>query len=108
MVMWRCMMPGVLLVCFLCLVESCKDAGNEPPAQPPDPLVIGQNTFNLVPGGTAAAQLSRGTLPYSITSRGDTTVVVPSIVGDSLKLRAIASGNSTITVGDNSSPRFTV
>lgn len=93
---------GVLLV-----VGSCKDMGDEVPAPPPEPVTASQNSFNIALGGTAATTLSGGTPPYSFVSKGDTDIVVPTISDDSLKLRAVGLGNSTIIISDNSSPKLT-
>jgi len=82
--------------------------GDEVPPAPPKPVTVGQSSFNIVPGGIVATRLSGGTPPYSFKSRGDTNVAVPSIAFDSLKIRAVALGSSTIIVRDAGSPELTV
>ena len=105
----RFLTVSTLVLGCLILIGSCKDMGNEvppPPPPPPLPLIAGQTSFSILPGGTAATKLSGGTPPYSFASAGNTNIVVPTIVNDSLKLRAVALGNSTIVVRDNGSPRL--
>lgn len=107
MMMQRFLVFTTLVSCVLLLVGSCKDIGNEVPP-PPKPLTAGRDSLNLVPGEIAATKLSGGTPPYSLVSpRGDTSVAIPSIDGDSLRVRAKAVGRITIVVGDNGSPRLT-
>jgi len=105
MVMQRFLLIWPFVAGILLLVGSCKDMGNE---VPPPPLSIGQSSITLIPGGTTAIKLSGGTKPYSFVSSGNTGVVDASIVGDSLKLRAVGLGSTAIIVGDNSSPRLSV
>jgi hypothetical protein len=71
-------------------------------------LSVGQNVFNFIAGDTASTTLNGGTPPYSFVSRGDTTKVLPAVIGSTLTLRSLAAGSSTITIGDASSPRLTV
>lgn len=71
-------------------------------------LSVGQNSFNLFAGDSATTTISGGSPPYSLISKGDTTKVVPSISGATLKVRALAAGSSTIVIGDNSSPQLSV
>lgn len=112
MAMYRYVVIGVCLVGILFFAESCKDLGNEISAQravplPPPQLSADQHLFNLVPQGIATTRLSGGTPPYSLVSRGDTTIVLSFLVGDSLKLQAVRVGHGTIVVGDAGSPRLT-
>ena len=72
------------------------------------PLVAGQSSFNFYTGDTASTSISGGTPPYALVDKGDTTKVVPSLLGSLLSVRAVAVGGSTIFVGDNSSPALRV
>ncbi|MBM2839585.1 MAG: Tryptophan synthase alpha chain [Bacteroidetes bacterium] len=99
----------ILVFGLLLFVGSCKDMGSAippPPPPPPQPLTASQTSFLILPGRTATAKLSGGTPPYSFASQGNTNIVLPTIVNDSLKLSAIALGNSTIIVRDAGSPRL--
>ena len=98
----------VVIVSGLVLaVESCKDMGSGIPPLPSTPVTAGQDNFALVPGQSAATKLSGGLRPYSFVSMGNTSVVAPSFVDDSLKLQALSLGTSTIVVGDNSASQQT-
>ncbi len=88
MVMQRFSLVVVATFGVLLAIESCKDMGNEAPPPSPTPIAISQSNFSLVPGETAATGLSGGTPPYSLVSGGNPNVVVPLIVGDSLKMQA--------------------
>ena len=67
-------------------------------------LAVGKASFTLLAGDSDSTSISGGTPPYSFISRGDTTRAVPSIAGSVLRILAVASGSSSIVVGDNSSP----
>jgi hypothetical protein len=71
-------------------------------------LAVGQSSFNLLTGDTSSTTISGGIPPYAFISKGDTAKVSASITGSSLSIRAVSAGNSTIIVGDNSSPRLSV
>lgn len=103
--MQRFLMISTFISGVLLLVGSCKDMGNE---VPPPPISAAKSDFTLVPGGVAGTRLSGGTLPYSFVSRGNTNIVDASITGDSLGLRGVGIGSTTIIVGDNGSPRLTL
>lgn len=103
----RFLLVVVLEIGILFGVESCKDMGSEVPPPPPTPVTVGQNSFFLVPGQSAATLLSGGIRPYSFVSEGNTSVVNPSFADDSLRLQALGLGTSTIVIGDNSSPQQT-
>lgn len=105
MMIQRFLMTSVFVVGVLLLVGSCKDMGNEVPAPP---MSVGRSSFTLVPGGISGTRISGGKLPYSLVSRGNTNVVDASITGDSLSVRGVGIGNTTIVVGDNSSPRLSI
>jgi hypothetical protein len=68
---------------------------------------ISPNSATLTVGDSTTATINGGTAPYSIVSVGDPAKVNATISGSTLKVRALAAGTSTVTVGDNSSPRFT-
>lgn len=104
MVMRRLLILTALVSGVLFLIGSCKDMGNEVPLAP---LKFAKSSFKLGIGGSNGTRISGGTPPYLLVSEGDTTIVKPSIAGDSLVFRAVRVGNSTIVVGDNSSPRLT-
>ena len=108
MVMQRVLAYAIVVSCLLLLIGSCKDMGSDVPPPPPQPLMVGQSSFTLVPGGLAATIISGGTPPYSIASQGDTNVITALVVGDSLKLVARSLGSSTVVVSDNGSPRLTM
>jgi len=109
MMIQRVLVVATLVSGVLLVVGSCKDMGDEVPAPPPEPVTAGRNSFNIALGGRDGTTLSGGTRPYAFVSKGDTGIVVPTITiaGDSLKLRAVGLGNSTIIIGDNSSPKLT-
>lgn len=102
---------GMAATVLLALIlGSCKDMGESVHIPNPGipPLVASSTTFTLASGGTGAARLSGGTQPYEIADHGDEGVVAAVIVGDSLKLAAVGTGSTVITVRDDGSPRFTV
>ena len=104
--MQRFLLGSILVSGLLFLIGSCKDMGNEI-LPPPKPVTAGQSSFSLVPGAVQSTILSGGRPPYAFVSQGNTSVVVPSITADTLKVRAVGVGNSTIIVGDNSFPQLT-
>ena len=93
-----------LFFILLLVVESCKDMGSNVPSPGPGPLVAGQSSLSIASGDSAVTTISGGTPPYAVVSQGDTSVVVASIAGGSLRLRARSVGASTIVIGDNSNP----
>lgn len=105
MVMQRSLTISAFLAGLLLLVGSCKDMGNE---APPPPMTAARGSFTLAPGGTAGTKLLGGRPPYSFVSLGDTNVVKASIVGDSLTLRAVGVGSTSVVVGDNSTPKLSL
>lgn len=101
--------PTVLMCIALCIfsAESCKDMGDTIVLPASGVFTMSQHALTLVPGGRGGTKLSGGTQPYSFVTRGDTSVAVPSLIGDSLKIVAVNAGTSTVVVGDNGSPRLT-
>ncbi len=71
-------------------------------------LVIGRTSFTLVAGDSATTTISGGRLPYSVISNSNPSISLVSISGNSLVIRALTAGSSTIMVGDSSLPPFTV
>lgn len=98
---------GILVSCFLLLVGSCKDMGNDIPPPPPQPVTVSQANVALVPGDSALVTISGGTQPYAIVSQTDTAILLAVIAHDSLKVFARSIGSSTIVIGDNGAPRLT-
>jgi hypothetical protein len=96
--------PAILVILSL-LLGSCKDMGESAPAPP---LTTSVATFTLVPGRAAGTRMTGGAPPYVLVERGDANVVDVTLAGDSLKLRGLAAGSTRVTVGDQSSPRYTV
>lgn len=70
------------------------------------PLVISEANVNLVVGDSSVLAISGGTQPYVIVDQGNTSVATASILGNSLKIRAVGVGSTVVVVGDNSSPQL--
>src|SRR5512147_1945924 len=105
------LLTGVAAAALLALIlGSCKDMGES--VHTPDPsiqrLVASETSFTLTPGGTSRALLSGGTAPYDIADPGNGDVAEATIAGDTLKLTAVGTGSTVVTVRDDGSPRFTV
>lgn len=110
MVMQRFLVFATLVSSALLLIGSCKDMGNEAPSPPPPhlpPLMVADNSFNLVPGETNTTTVSGGTHPYSIVQNSDSVIVRATIVDTILTIQALTTGNAVIVVGDSGSPQLT-
>ena len=60
------------------------------------------NAVSLAPGTSAAAKLTGGTAPFSITSAPNAAVATASISNDSIRISAVAPGTTSVMVSDAS------
>ncbi|MBI3189305.1 MAG: hypothetical protein HYZ33_01525 [Ignavibacteriales bacterium] len=92
------------LTVALMFTVGCKDDEVTPPAV----FSINVGEVTVAVGADGTITLSGGTTPYSIKTGPDTSVATATLSGSTLSAHAVASGFTTLTVGDGAGAEATV
>ncbi len=92
------------LIVALTFTIGCKDDEVTPPAV----FSINVGEVTLAVGADGSITITGGTTPYSIKTGPDTTVATATLSGTTLSAHGVASGFTTLTVGDAAGAEATV